>query len=579
MGERLLERDVEAAGGDVEQRRPGLHFQPRRGAGVERSPRWRCRAERLATALAIGLAAQLAELVELRHLDAEQAQPRHRVGLARREPVAARARPALQRAQLQRRLPGDGDVPDRAAVAVDHRGRVLARRRRGLDHDLALARARRGLAVDELAQLDQVAGARRRASQHARDRDRLRLHPALQVDPAEAAAARLDEQADGVAQARRVAADLRTDAAHRQGPVVRIGGGREVPVAAEAGAAQARDERPAEPFLGRLGDEGRQVGGSRVLQQSVEALHRTELRREHAADRVLVQVEHDQWREPGHELGHGARFGRAQQQVVAVDVAAIGRAARERGGAVGIGAEQQDDVDFVEHAREATVGELLRDDDERFGAGRFVAVLGGDDEHRRPMRRRCRDRCRRGRCGRRRLSERPRERERVDRSSRLRRAQTHDPDLGAALAERAASLQAVEDRVQLVVGGEGQPSGGERGRREIERRLGKARRDRRRYRRGHRHRGGHRRRGSHSGTGRRRRPRREDRHRRRDADRRAHRGRRRHASRQQHDHCDGERTAREHADEPDHEPSSAPRGTGATNIASRPAPHCRRFAP
>ena len=137
VGERLLERDVVAAGGDVEQHRLRLHPEarrrrlpaPRRPARARSRGRSR-RAPRPAS-------------VELHHLDAEQAQPPHRVGLARREPVAAGARPGLQHAQLERRLPGDGDAADRAGLRVEHRQGVLARRQARLDHDLALAGQRR----------------------------------------------------------------------------------------------------------------------------------------------------------------------------------------------------------------------------------------------------------------------------------------------------------------------------------------------------------------------------------------------------------------------------------------------------
>ena len=216
---------------------------------------------------------------------------------------------------------------------------------------------------------------RGRAGEDARRRDHLRLHAPLQIDAAEAAAARLDEQAHRVAQAVGVAADLRADAAHRERAVGRVGRGRRVPVDAETRAAQAGDQRLAKPLLGGLGDERRQVGDRRVLQQGVEALDGAELGGEGAADRVLVQVEDDDRRELAHQPRLGLRLRRAQQQVVAVDVGAVGGAARERGGAVGVGARQEDDVDAVEHARQAAGGELLGDDDERLGAGRLVAVL------------------------------------------------------------------------------------------------------------------------------------------------------------------------------------------------------------
>jgi hypothetical protein len=211
----------------------------------------------------------------------------------------------------------------------------------------------------------------------------LGLDPALEVGAADAAAARLDQQADGVRQPAGIAPDLRRRAAHRDAAIGRIGRDRVVPVAAEAGGPESGDERCAKPFLRRLGDEGRHVGGAGVLQQHVEALHRAEAARpERRVDRVLVQVEHDQRREAAHQLGLGLRFRRAQQQVVAVEVDAIGRGALAEGGAVGIGARQEIDVDLLEDALESALAELLCRDQQRLGAGRLVAVLAGDDDDR-----------------------------------------------------------------------------------------------------------------------------------------------------------------------------------------------------
>ena len=79
----------------------------------------------------------------------------------------------------------------------------------------------------------------------------------------------------------------------------------------------------------------------------------------------------------------GLGFRRAQQQVVAIQVDAVGGGALAEGGAVGIGARQQEDVDLLEDALEAALGQLLREDEQRLGAGRLVAVLAGDDHHRR----------------------------------------------------------------------------------------------------------------------------------------------------------------------------------------------------
>ena len=144
----------------------------------------------------------------------------------------------------------------------------------------------------------------------------------------------------------------------------------------------------AEPFLGGLGDERSDVRDGRVLQQRIEGLHAAELRGELGADRILVQVEDDDRREVDEQARDRTRLGRLQQHVVAVEVGPVGGAARERRRAVGIRARQDDDVEVVEHAREAPARELLRDDDQRLGAGRLVAVLAGEDHDARAARRR-----------------------------------------------------------------------------------------------------------------------------------------------------------------------------------------------
>jgi len=78
-----------------------------------------------------------------------------------------------------------------------------------------------------------------------------------------------------------------------------------------------------------------------------------------------VKVEDDQRREGREQLGDRARFRRLQQEVVAVDVGAVGGAALESRRAVGVGARQQDDVDAIEDAGDAAGSELLRDEGRR----------------------------------------------------------------------------------------------------------------------------------------------------------------------------------------------------------------------
>ena len=146
------------------------------------------------------------------------------------EPVAAGPRPGLDHAQLERRLPGDGDAADRAGLRVEHRQGVFARRQAGLDHAFALAGRGGDVAVDELAQLGEVGGAGRGVAEDARHGRELRLDPALEVGAADAAAARLDQQADRVRQAVGIAAELRRGAAHRDPAIGRVGRDRVIPV-------------------------------------------------------------------------------------------------------------------------------------------------------------------------------------------------------------------------------------------------------------------------------------------------------------------------------------------------------------
>jgi hypothetical protein len=77
-----------------------------------------------------------------------------------------------------------------------------------------------------------------------------------------------------------------------------------------------------------------------------------------------VQVEDHQRRELDQQPGLRLRLGRVQQQVVAVDVAAIGGAALEARRTVRVGARQQDDVDTLEDALEPAGSQVLGDDRE-----------------------------------------------------------------------------------------------------------------------------------------------------------------------------------------------------------------------
>src|ERR1019366_3908615 len=139
------------------------------------------------------------------------------------------------------------DALDRAGVRVEHGERVLARRRRRFDHRFALAGSGDDVALNELAQLDEITGMRRGIAEHVADGDDGDGDAALEIGAADAAAARLYKQAHGVLQTVDIAADPRAEAAHRDLAVRRIFGQRVVPLGTEARRPETGGERGAKP--------------------------------------------------------------------------------------------------------------------------------------------------------------------------------------------------------------------------------------------------------------------------------------------------------------------------------------------
>ena len=296
------------------------------------------------------------------------------------------------------------------------------------------------------------------------------VHAALQVQPADADAARLDQDADRVGEAIHVAAGVGLRAAHRDLLVGDVGRRRVVPLGGQAGIAQLRDRRAAEPLLGRLRHELGHVGGRRVLQQRIEALHGAELLEVAADHGVLVRVDRDDRCVLAHQQRLRLRLRRLQQQVVAVRVDAVRGAAPVRLGAVRVGARKDDDVDAVEQRRQAALRQLLRDHQQRLAAGRLVAVLLPDQQHGRPAVDQAGLGARRGRAAR------AGEQQRLERRAVLRGAERQQAHVGAL---RAGHGEAVQDRAHLGIGGEAGPPGLERRRPVDDVRVRETRADRR----------------------------------------------------------------------------------------------------
>jgi hypothetical protein len=292
-----------------------------------------------------------------------------------------------------------------------------------------------------------------RVLQNARDRDHVAVDAPLQVQPPEADAARLDQDADRVGQPVDVAPGVRLRAAHRDLLVGDVGRRRVVPLGRQPGVAQLRDRGPAKPLLGRLRHELRQVGGRRVLQQRIEALHGAELLEIAADHGVLVRVDRHDRGVLAHQQRLGLRLRRLQQQVVAVRIDAVRGGAPVRLGAVRIGAREHDDVDAIEQRRQAALGQLLRDHEQRLAAGRLVAVLLADQQHGRPAA----DQAGRRACGRRHLG--AGEQQRLERRAVLRRTQREQAHVGTAGALRTGRREAIQDRAQLRIGREAAAAG------------------------------------------------------------------------------------------------------------------------
>ena len=212
----------------------------------------------------------------------------------------------------------------------------------------------------------------------------MRLHAARQVRLAQADAARLVQDADRVAQAANVAPGVRLHAAHGDGRLG-VGRGRVVPVVAQPLGLHGAADGGQKHIQSGLRDLGAQVAGHGRLQHHVGRGPAAEFLDPALAGGELVHVEHHLRAVARGDGGHGARFGRAQQQMVAVDVGAVRAHALEGGRAIGVGARQGDDVHAFEQRRAFGRGPAFEQHQHGLARRRLVAVLVRDQHQRRSL--------------------------------------------------------------------------------------------------------------------------------------------------------------------------------------------------
>ena len=151
-----------------------------------------------------------------------QAQALDGVGSCFSHPIAAGPGARFKRAQRQGRVPVDGKSFVGASDRVEHDQVVLRRRCGSFNHRLAGTSQRADFLVDIGPQLHQLGRPLRGAGKGAGNDCYLRMHPALEVQSANADAARLDQQTDSVFEAKHIATRVGLRAAHGYFPVSRI---------------------------------------------------------------------------------------------------------------------------------------------------------------------------------------------------------------------------------------------------------------------------------------------------------------------------------------------------------------------
>ena len=210
----------------------------------------------------------------------------------------------------------------------------------------------------------------------------------LEVRPSNANTARLDQEAHGVAQPGDISSGVRNDAAHRNDAILGIVARRVVPRLRQAGVGERFHEGLPKHRFGGVGQRRWKIGDGGVLDQRVVTLQPAELFQPARLDAELVTVQHDVGLILGEHAPEGSAFGCAQKQMVAVYIGAVDEAAHEVMSAIRVRARHYQYVDAIEPLRAGPVSgicrELRRQRERRFAAGRLIAVLLPDDQHRRP---------------------------------------------------------------------------------------------------------------------------------------------------------------------------------------------------
>ena len=167
------------------------------------------------------------------------------------------------------------------------------------------------------------------------------------MQPADAYAACLYQQADGVFKTADITASVRLNTAHGDFSVREIGRSGVVPLAGQTLPLERRHHGASIPFLGGLGQEFRQICRGGVLQQRIELLHGAELLQVTPCHCVLVRIHHDCWLIVSHQPCQSLRLWGVEQQMVAVHVQSVGCHALHATGPIRICAWNDHHVDAL----------------------------------------------------------------------------------------------------------------------------------------------------------------------------------------------------------------------------------------
>lgn len=208
------------------------------------------------------------------------------------------------------------------------------------------------------------------------------MDAALQVLPIQIAAPAGYQQADGVFQAIDIARAVGGCATHQQAQTLRAVGRLEGPVLRQPGIGQGFDHGVVIPLDGRPCHEFRQVGGTGRQYLQINRRQHAGALGQQVTHRVFMQVDDAHGPVVADQPSQALGLGGSQQQMVTVEVDAVGGGRQASLGTIRIGARHDDHIDgFEQRFQRAAAGQFPCQHQQRLGAGRLVAMLLAEQQH------------------------------------------------------------------------------------------------------------------------------------------------------------------------------------------------------